>query len=240
MGAGREGLGRQSRPVKLRFVSAGAAQGLVRSVGAREGIEIEGRFGAVGAMREALLAGEPCDIVILTQAQVSELVKSGAVALAGIADLGAVATSIAVRDADPVPRVEDAACLRDALVAADAIHFPDPQRSTAGVHFVNVMRTLGVHDALQSRFRTHPHGAAAMAALARADGRPIGCTQATEILATPGVRLVGPLPHGLELSTIYTAAVHADTANASDAGRFIETMTSPALAESRRFAGFES
>jgi molybdate transport system substrate-binding protein len=213
--------------VKLRFVSAGAAQGLVRSVGARDGVEIDGRFGAVGAMREALLGGEPCDIVILTQAQVAELVKSGEVVLTGISDLGAVATSIAVRDADPVPRVEDAASLRAALSAADAIYFPDPQRATAGVHFAHVMRTLGVYEALAPRFRTEPHGAAAMAAMAKAGGHPIGCTQATEILATPGVRLVAPLPPGLELRTIYTAAVHAATGNASDAQRFIDTMTRP-------------
>jgi molybdate transport system substrate-binding protein len=225
--------------VKLRFVSAGAAQGLVRSVGAREGIEVEGRFGAVAAMREALIAGEPCDIVILTQAQVAELVKSGEVALAGIADLGAVATSIAVRDADPVPRVADAGDLRATLLAADAVHFPDPERATAGVHFAKVLRELRIYDVLAPRFRTAPHGAAAMAAMAKADGHPVGCTQATEILATPGVRLVGPLPPGLELRTTYTAAVHANAANASDARRFVETMTSAALAEARAFAGFE-
>jgi molybdate transport system substrate-binding protein len=239
VGARGEDFRRAGRPVRLRFVSAGAAQGLVRSVGAREGIEIDGRFGAVGAMREALVAGEPCDVVILTRLQVGELLKSGEVALAGIADLGAVATSVAVRDADPVPRVDDAASLRAALLASDAIYFPDPERSTAGVHFAKVMRTLGIHDEVAARLRTFPDGAAAMAALAKAEGQPIGCTQATEILATTGVRLVGPLPAGLELRTVYTAAVHSNAAHPSDALRFVETMTSPALAESRAFAGFE-
>ncbi len=37
--------------------------------------------------------------------------------------------------------------------------------------------------------------------------RPIGCTQETEIRATPGVTLVAALPPGCELVTIYTAAV---------------------------------
>ena len=32
----------------------------------------------------------------------------------------------------------------------------------AGIHFVGVMRALGVHDALQPRFRTAPNGATAM------------------------------------------------------------------------------
>ena len=225
--------------MKLRFVSAGAAQALVRQAGAAEGIEIDGRFGAVGAMREALLAGEPCDVVILTQAQIAELVTSGHVALAGISDLGAVATAIAVRDADAAPRVDDAASLRAALLAADAIYFPDPQKATAGVHFAHVLRTLGIHDEVAPRFRTFPHGAAAMAAMAQARGHPIGCTQATEILATSGVRLVAPLPQGLELRTVYTAAVSTTAANASDATRFIETIAAPAYATLRSRAGFE-
>jgi molybdate transport system substrate-binding protein len=225
--------------VKLRCLSAGAAQGLVRQVGAAEGVEIDGRFGAVGAMLEALRSGERCDVVILTQAQVNELVKSGHVSLAGISDLGAVATSIAVRESDASPRVDDAASLSAALLAADAIYFPDPQKATAGVHFAHVMRTLGIHDDVAARFRTFPHGAASMAAMAEATGHPIGCTQATEILATPGVRLVAPLPRGLELSTTYTAAVSTEAANASDAARFIEALAGAAHAALRSRAGFE-
>ena len=40
--------------------------------------------------------------------------------------------------------------------------------------------------------------------------RPIGCTQATEILSTPGVTVAGALPAGFELATTYTAAVAAN------------------------------
>ena len=225
--------------MKLRFVSAGAAQGLVRSVGAREGVEIDGRFGAVGAMRDSLLAGQPCDVVILTQGQVAALANAGEVLREGIADLGAVATSIAVREADPSPRVDDADSLRAALLAADAVYFPDPLKATAGVHFAKVLHDLGIHDAMEPRFRTHPHGAAAMAALAKAGGAPIGCTQATEILATPGVRLVAPLPLGFDLRTTYTAAVNSKAADVAGARRFIAVMASADLARARALAGFE-
>ena len=88
--------------------------------------------------------------------------------------------------------------LRAALIAADAIHFPDPGKATAGIHFDKVVDRLGIRSDVQARLRTFPNGASAMRALADAGGRAIGCTQATEILATPGVRLVGPLPPGFE------------------------------------------
>ena len=57
----------------LQLLSAGAAQALVQRVAGARGMQIAGSFGAVGAMLEKFLAGEPCDIVILTQEQIARL-----------------------------------------------------------------------------------------------------------------------------------------------------------------------
>src|SRR5258706_15888985 len=112
--------------MRLEFVSAGAAQGLITTVAKQSGVEVAGPFGAVGAMLEKFRAGEPCDVVILTRAQVSALIASRE-ALAGTdADLGGAPTAIAVRAVDPSPPVDDEKNLRAALLAADAIYFPDP------------------------------------------------------------------------------------------------------------------
>ena len=54
---------------------------------------------------------------------------------ASAADIGTVLTAVAVRSGDPVPDVGNAAGLRAALLAADAIYFPDPKLATAGIHF---------------------------------------------------------------------------------------------------------
>ena len=222
----------------LRFVSAGAAQGLVGSVARAQQQPVEGSFGAVGAMLEKLRAGEPCDVVILTHAQIAALTGEGAVVPGTAADLGEVATSIAVRAADPAPRVDDAQSLRAALLAADAIYFPDPAKATAGIHFAKVLDSLGVRDAIAARVRNFPNGATSMREMAAAQGHPIGCTQATEILATPGIRLVAALPRGLELDTVYTAAVNAHAADRSAARAFVARLTGAASRETRSNAGF--
>ena len=61
--------------------------------------------------------------------------------------------------------------------------------------------------------KVYPNGATAMRHLAQSEAqRPIGCTQSTEIISTPGVMLSGTLPQGCELATIYTAAVTARAA----------------------------
>ncbi|HUI98705.1 MAG TPA: GNAT family N-acetyltransferase [Usitatibacter sp.] len=222
----------------LRLLSAGAAQGLVGTLARAQGIVVEGSFGAVGAMLEKHRAGERCDVVILTHAQIATLGAQGAVVPGTAADLGTVATSIAVRTHDPSPRVEDAASLRDALLAADAIYFPDPAKATAGIHFAKVIDSLGIRDAIDPRVRNFPNGATSMREMASATGRPIGCTQATEILATAGVKLVAPLPRGLDLQTVYTAAVDARAADPRAAREFVERLPGPESQAARAAAGF--
>jgi molybdate transport system substrate-binding protein len=137
--------------------------------------------------------------------------------------------------------VASAAGLKAALLAATGIYFPDALRSTAGIHFAKVLRSLGVHDELEPRFRTFPNGATAMREMAASgEANPIGCTQVTEIRYTPGVELVALLPPEFELATPYTAAIQTSSLQAALAGRFIALMTSPEALPLRSAGGFEN
>ena len=227
----------------LRILSGGAAQGLVEQLRpafeAETGCTIDGTFGAVGAMRARLLGGDPADLVILTRALIEGLARDGHVAGATAADLGTVETAIAVRDGDAIPPVGDATALRTALLAADAIHFPDPEQATAGIHFAKVLKDLGIHGEVAGRLHTPPNGATAMKALAASKARrAIGCTQATEILSTPGIVLVASLPAGCALATVYTAAISTKAEAAGDVARLLALLTDTAGSAGRRQLGF--
>ena len=229
--------------MKVVVLSGGAAEGLVgalaRRYKAQTGCEIDGTFGAVGAMRDKLLTGAPADVLILTRALIDELTRQGHVLPGSAMNVGTVLTAIAVRSGDPMPPVGDAAGLRAALLAADEIHCPDPKRATAGIHFAGVLDRLGIAADVASRLKTHPNGMTAMRALAAAGSeRPIGCTQVTEILATPGVALVAPLPRGLELATVYTAAVCTRAARTDQARALVALLAGSETREARERAGF--
>ena len=227
----------------VRLLSGGAAQGLAARVRpafeARTGCTIDGVFGAVGAMKARLLSGEPADLLILSRTLIDELALAGHVVPASIRTIGDVATAVAVRSGDAAPRLDTAGDLRDALRAADEIHFPDPDLATAGIHFAKVMRDLGVWDELADRRRPAPNGATAMAALAAsANARPIGCTQATEILSTPGIVVAAPLPPGCALTTTYACAVTSRASAPDEAALLIGLLTSDADRDARRALGF--
>jgi molybdate transport system substrate-binding protein len=227
----------------LSILSGGAAQGLVASLAPMfkelTGFEIAGEFGAVGAMADKLRKGTSTDIVILTAKIIADLAGEKFVAPASIADVGLVETAIALRAGDPPVAVKDAAALRAAFLGADAIFVPDTRASTAGIHVAKVLKQLGIADAVAARLKIFPNGATAMRSLAASDAsRPIGCTQSTEIVGTPGVVLSGSLPPGCGLATVYTAAVTTGAANAKQAHMLIDLLIGADQRELRARCGF--
>ena len=230
--------------MKLTLLSGGAAQGLVAALAPalqrNNGASIDGTFGAVGAMREKLGLGAPADLLILTQAMIAQLTASGDVVPGSAVDIGAVATAVAVRKGDPLPLVGKPDLLKEALLAADVIFFPDPKLATAGIHVAGVLAKLGLERETRARLRLYPNGATAMKALAEARdvSRPIGLTQASEILATPGVTLVGPLVAPFALTTVYTAGIAARARQPGLARQFAAMLADPAAAQARAKAGF--
>ena len=227
----------------LNILSGGAAQGLVSRLLAdfegRHDCRIAGTFGAVGAMRDKLLAGTPCDLLILTQALVDELAAQGKADGATARAVGLVKTGVALKEQREPVKIGNAEDLKNLLADATAIYFPDPAKATAGIHFMKVLQALGLADD-PARLRTYPNGATAMAALAQAaEPDAVGCTQVTEILITPGVQLTGLLPAPHELTTTYTAAVASGAREPELARALIAALTSPEAAATRRRCGFE-
>jgi molybdate transport system substrate-binding protein len=227
----------------LKILSGGAAQGLVASLApafkAQTGLDVEGEFGAVGAMAGKLRGGWPADIVVLTASLIADLARENLVNRSSISDIGRVETAIAVRTGDPLVSIQDAASLREVLLGTDAIFVPDTKTSTAGIHVAKVLQQLSIAEEVAARLRIYPNGATAMGHLAASDAlRPVGCTQSTEIISTNGVRLSGSLPSGCDLSTVYTAAVTTGAAHARQAQALVDLLMDSNQRGLRTQAGF--
>jgi len=230
----------------LHLLSAGAAKGLVLALQPEleraSGLQLVSTFGAVGAMREQLDGGAPCDAIVLTRSMIDELTAARQADADSVRDIGWVHTGVAVplgaAAAQARLALTDAAALGGLLQGASAIYLPDPQRATAGIHAIKVLRELG--QAQPERLRPHPNGAAAMAAMAHAaDAASVGITQVSEILYTPGLRLLGPLPPPFALATLYSAAVVQRAAQGAAAASLLALLSAPAQAALRQRSGFE-
>jgi molybdate transport system substrate-binding protein len=225
------------------LLSGGAAAGLVNPLKAefeaKHNCTLHGTFSAVGAMKEALLQGTPCDVVILSKAMVQSLIDSGHVKAGSLRALGVVKTGIAVKHGTTHPAIATRADLQAAFRAAEGIYFPDPKLATAGIHFFKVLQTLGLDVALADRFRTFPNGATAMKEMALATGPVIGCTQVTEIKYTEGVDLVGVLPQEFELATVYALGISAQAQQPQLAQAMSDALTDTSTEALKLAGGFE-
>ena len=228
----------------MHVLSGGAAAAVVQGVQTEfeqtTGSRIEGTFSAVGMMRDKLLSGAPCDVIILTKPLIEQLIASGHVVPGSARSLGLVKTGVAVRSGTTHPPVKTRDELQAAMSAAQGIYFPDPEKATAGIHFMNVLKALGLNECLQSRFRVFPNGATAMAAMAqRQESGLIGCSQFTEINYTQGIDLVDVLPAEFELSTDYTLGICTGTNEPDQAQILAQLLSGPASASVRKQGGFE-
>jgi len=230
--------------MKLSILSGGAAAGIVKNLQAefeqQNACQIQASFSAVGAMRDQLLSGEPCDLVILTRSMIEKLIESGHVMPKSMASLGIVRTGVAIKEGDPIPDIANPDQLFNALNSARGIYFPDPQKATAGIHVFNVLKKLGLDQTKEKEFRIFPNGATAMAAMAASNETGlIGSTQVTEIIITPGIHLIGVLPKEFELATDYCLGVSTASTNPELAVNFANILTGAAAASLRQKLGFE-
>ncbi|MEO6985793.1 MAG: substrate-binding domain-containing protein [Paralcaligenes sp.] len=227
----------------LCLLSGGAAFGLVSHIRkdfeSRNSCCITGEFGAVGIMKDKLLAGEQCDVIILSRKLIDELVQKGKLTGQSPRDLGVVSTGTAVIAGQTRPTLTDEASLIKALLAASGIYVPHMSKSTAGIHMKTVFERLGVFDRIKERIQEFPNGATAMKAMAsNAVPNSLGCTQLTEIMATPGVTVVAPLPQSCALDTVYTAAISSVSAQVDLARALIDSLCDASLDAFKRNNGF--
>ena len=247
----------------IHVLSAGACKGLFYALYPKrlKNGKLNGTFSAVGAIQEKLLAGAACELLVLTVPLLESLAKQGWVDASTIKPIGAVATGIAIAGAcsksdknlnkpsgnnnlalQSCPDVTTAESLKGNLLAATAIHYPDPARSTAGIHFNKILTDLGIFDSVKARCHHYPNGALAMKALG--ENAPqlgplqIGCTQVSEILYTPSVRLVAQLPEPFELRTTYAAALTISGMESNRAQRMLEDLTGKTTEALRLRSGF--
>lgn len=214
----------------LNIFCAGAAQAVVSQLVVKfqreSGNIIHTEYGAVGAMKARVVSGAPADIVVLTAALIDELIAAGEVVAGSRVDLGKVGTGVAVRAGTPRPDVRDTRVLRGNMLAASRIVCPDPAVATAGKVVLKVLDQLGVAAAVTPRLQYFPNGYAAMYDLAQSSGLlEMGITQITEILANPGVTLVGPLPAEVQNMAVYSVGLAARSAHPERSREFIRRLT---------------
>jgi molybdate transport system substrate-binding protein len=172
-----------------------------------------------------LAEGAKPDMVILTREVMDEVAPKGGLALDSVTEVGRVGMGVAVHERAPAPDISTPEAFKQALLAARSVVYIDPARGTSGKHFAEVLKKLGIADAVNAKAMLGSGGY-----VVEPVGRgqiELGVHQITEILPVPGVKLVGPLPAALQKETIYLGAATAATPRKTEAQAFLAYLRSP-------------
>jgi molybdate transport system substrate-binding protein len=172
---------------------------------------------------------EAADMAILGSAGAKDLIARGKIVAGSAVDIARSSIGIAVPKGAPKPDISSAESFKRAMLAAKSIALSKPVGGGAsGAHMAKVFERLGIAEAMHAKAKYGAGGAAGLAGLVVARGEAdIGIQQMAELLAVPGIDVVGPLPAELQSVTTFTAAIPANASHAAAGRLLIEFLTAP-------------
>jgi len=185
----------------------------------------------------ALKGADAPDLVVLADDDLTPLAISSHLLARSRTAFVRDGLGVAVKQGAASPDLSTPASFRQALVDARTLGYADPSESASGRQVVELVAGFKLVDALKSK-TSFGTGISALAPIAFGDVS-LGLYPVSQIIATPGVRLVGPLPAELQRWTRYDIALAADPPNLSEARELLRYLSGPGTHAGLRAKGFE-
>ena len=195
------------------------------------------RIQSVGGVDAAqrVRAGEGLDVVVLASRAMAALEVEGRLVRGSRVDVARSGMAIAVPADAPCPEIGDEEAVKAAILQARAIGY---STGPSGEHLQKLVQQWGIAEAVSPRMRCAPPGTPVAALVARGEV-DLGFQQLSELLHTPGVQIVGPLPASIQAVTVFSAGVASTSDHQADARALIGYLASPPTAEVKRRHGME-
>jgi molybdate transport system substrate-binding protein len=186
------------------------------------------------AFARRLDAGESFDVIITGSAVVDQWIGTGRIAPRTRSDIARSGIGVEVRKGAPTPDISSVQSFRRALLDAKSIAY---LRVGSGIHVAAVVDRLGLADSIKAKV-TRPEADIVSELVAKGQIE-LGIVVMTQILTTPGVELVGPLPPELQAFVTFSAGVNRRSTIPEAAMQLIRFLRSPAAVAIIRQQGME-
>jgi molybdate transport system substrate-binding protein len=199
------------------------------------GTRVTTSFDPALVMLKRIDAGETADAAVLGQAAIDALAESRKIVPESRRTLARCGVGIGVRAGAPKPDVSSTAALKAALLAAKSI--AHTTSGASGIHFSGVAKRLGIAEEIRAKAVTNQGGL--IGELVVRGEAELAIQQIPELLAVPGVELVGPLPQELQSISVVTAGIFTGTRHAAAAKALIDFLATPVAMRVFRAKGLE-
>lgn len=217
---------------ELRLLAAGIIEHdfseLAKQFEKRSGIRIAARFNPSGNILKWVLAGETCDLVVLSsRPEMQQLFDSQKAVPESLVAIGRAVIGVAVKEGAPDIDISTPETLKQAMLKAKAFAHTNPAAgSSSGAHVQKVIAGFGISGDVANKILMRDRGQATIRAVAEGLADFV-VAQSTEIAAVKGVRYVGPLPAGIQVQNLVSASqcvVGAAKPGTADLLKFITSL----------------
>ncbi len=185
-------------------------------------------FDPTAAILARIKAGARGDVAILTGQGIEELTAAGILAAGSAVNLARSYVGLAVRAGAPKPDISTPEACIATLRAAPSLAYS--KAGASGIFFAGLLERLGIAAEINAKATIIPNGFTAER-LAKGEVE-LAVQQVSELMAIPGVDIVGLLPAALNTEVVFTAALFAGSPRA-EAGaallRYLAGACTPAL-----------
>jgi len=186
-------------------------------------------FAPSAKIKQRVADGEETDVAIATAEGLEELIQTHKIVNGSRADLAQSRVGLAVQKGAPKPDISSAEKFKQALLAAKSIGTSNPVGGGAsGAHIAKVLEQLGIADAVKGKTTFGPGGPAGLIGnyLVRKEVE-IGLQQIPELMAVPGIDIVGPLPDEIQAITVFSAGLSTGAKEEQAGTALINFLTTP-------------
>jgi molybdate transport system substrate-binding protein len=199
------------------------------------GIALDAEYGPTVLLVKRLGSGVQPDVVALTKEKIDEFAAVGTVTSDSAVDLVRSFVGVAVKAGAPRPDISTPEQFKQALLAARSIGYS--RAGASGLFFAELLKRLGIADAINAKATVIPEGFTAELAVS---GRvELAIQQVSELMAVPGVDIVGPLPREIEPGSVFSAGIWATSSRREAAERLLAFLSSAEVAPVIRRFGLE-
>ncbi len=202
----------------------GALEELAPAFERKTGNKLVISFGLAAALKRQIEGGEAFDLAILTSGGIEDLAKQGKVEAGVHASIARSGVGIGIKKGAPRPDIATPDALKRTLLAAKSISWA--KEGASGVYFAGMLERIGIADQMKPKIVLAPSGVE-VGKLVAGGQVQLGVILVNELMAAPGVEVLGPLPEALQNYTIFHAAVSTGSKNAAAARALIKLLTAP-------------
>jgi len=205
------------------------------------GHRVSATYGPTGGLAKRIAEGEAADMVVLGGSQTPELMKQGKLAAGTNTDIARGMIGVGVVKGAPKPDISSEAAFKAALLGAKSIAVTDPASGGgSGVYFGKLFEQMGLAQSLKPKLKLAAGGPSGYAATFVARGEAEFVLQPIpELMAVPGIEVVGPLPGAFQNVTTYTASMPATAKEVDAAKALIKALTAPSAATIYKSKGLD-